>query len=137
MQEVVPLIHALDAGKNITVELTPTLANPWRNIMCGLFIPVRTVLVCAYLTVSERALWAFADQLKRTGLTWWRLDSIALLAEVFVSLSAIPCVVDPFLAFYWGGAAYGLIAAGFVLQFFFSASSTVLLAAYWNQVNPI
>ena len=131
-----PIIQALLDGHTMHMELTPTQPNLWLDLFCGWWLPIRAVLACSLLMMSEHAATFLYAHVRVVGrLQLGNFAHIALLAEVLASLAPIPHLVDPYSSFYWGETLNGVATLLVGAVYLYGAASTVLLAAYWVRVT--
>ena len=122
----------LDSGilKETRAVLTPTALNPWREMACGYWKPLSTLLMLGHVGIVERAASNWIGHIRTSGL---RLD-LAQLALATESL-AHSCMSllhhDPYLAFHWGVFPVGAFASFVCGSIVLTCSSTLLLAGFW------
>ena len=110
--------------------LTPTAPNPWREMACGYWKPLSTLLMLGHVGVVERAASNWIGHVRTSGL---RLDlaQLALATEGLAHLCMTLIHHDPFMAFHWGAFPQGAFASLIVGPIVLTCSSTLLLAAFW------
>ena len=123
-------------GTETRAVLSPTAPNPWREMACGYWKPLSTLLMLGHVGVVERAASNWIGHVRTSGL---RLDlaQLALATEGFAHLCLTLVHRDPFMAFHWGAFRAGAFASLVVGPIVLTCSSTLLLAAFWYVGSPL
>ena len=127
------LESGITEGTETRAVLTPTAPNPWREMACGNWKPLSTLLMLGHVGVVERAASNWIGHVRTSGL---RLDlaQLALATEALAHLCMMLLHHDPFISFHWGAFPAGAVASLIVGPVVLTCSSTLLLAAFWYVV---
>ena len=120
-------------GAETRAVLTPTAPNPWREMACGYWKPLSTLLMLGHVGVVERATSSWIGHVRTSGL---RLDlaQLALVTESVAHLCMMLLHHDPCLSFHWAAFPFGTATSFICGSLVLTCSSTLLLAAFWYVV---